>query len=101
MTKAQKYPGSFLRALAGYACAVLSWDGVGFHHSLYGAVFLVFDQNSVDNTLMFWLLLNRACTAPRPPLFPTVPPQRAGRGWERGWRETRLGEQTKGPFITL
>ena len=32
----------------------------------YGTVLWICDQNSVDNTLVFWLLLNSNCAASRP-----------------------------------
>jgi len=35
--------------------------------------------------LMFWLLLNSACTASRPSPFLTLPLQRVGWGWVGGW----------------
>ena len=43
------------------------------------------DQNSVDDTPVFWLLLNSACAASRPPPFLTLPT-----GWTGGWEGTQL-----------
>lgn len=48
---------------------VLGWDGVNFlHSSLYGTVIRISEQNSVDSTPMFYLLLNSAYIVSR--LFP-------------------------------
>lgn len=42
------------------------------HSSPYGTVFCICDQNSIDNTPIFQLLLNSACIATRPSLFSTL-----------------------------
>jgi len=40
------------------------WNGVNFlHSSSYAVVFYIYDQNSVNNTAVFQLLLNNACIA--------------------------------------
>ena len=46
--------------------------------SPHGAVFDVGSWQGVDSTLVVWLLLSGAYTAPR--LFPTFPPPTVGRG---------------------
>ena len=45
----------------------------------------------VDSTLVLWLLLSSAYTAPR--LFPTFPP--SGTGWARSWEGTQPGQLTR------
>jgi len=43
-----------------------------FDSSPYGAAFYIHGQKNVDNTTMFYLLLNNAYTAPKPSHLPTV-----------------------------
>lgn len=65
-------------------------DGVHFlPSSPYDAVFWICDQNNVDYTEMFWLLLNSACATSRPFLLLTLPlSQGVDWGWPRGWEGT-------------
>ena len=54
-------------------CTGFGQDRVNFlHSSWYGAMFWICDQNSIDNTGMFSLLLNSAYTESRPFMFPTL-----------------------------
>jgi len=55
------------------------WDRVKFLHcSLSGSMFWICADNSVDNTMMFELLLNSAYTASRPFLLLRPPHQQEG-----------------------
>lgn len=67
----------------------LYWDRVNFLHSspyrYYGAMFWICNHYSVDNTLMFQLLLNITYAVPRPSPYLTLsfPPQQIGGQWMR------------------
>lgn len=79
------------RELPFYVCAVcctgFGWDGVNFlQSSPYGPVLWICDQNSVDNTPVFWLLLSSDRTASRLSLRPVPPSQWAGWGWAEAVR---------------
>uniref|UniRef100_A0A8C8B9E4 Uncharacterized protein n=1 Tax=Otus sunia TaxID=257818 RepID=A0A8C8B9E4_9STRI len=60
--------------------------------SPHGAVFYVGSWQGVDSTLVLWLLLSSAYTAPR--LFPTFSPL-SGTGWARSWEGTQPGQLTR------
>ena len=60
--------------------------------SPHGAVFYVGSWQGVDSTLVLWLLLSSAYTAPR--LFLTFPPH-SGTGWARSWEGTQPGQLTR------
>jgi len=64
----------------GYGVLVLAGIVNFLHSSLYGAMFWICDENSVDNTGTFSLLLSSAYTEPRPFLLLTPPHQRVGWG---------------------
>lgn len=50
----------------------VGWGKADFlHNSWYGGVLCVCDENSVDNSGMFWLLQSSACTELRP--HPNIP----------------------------
>ena len=62
------------------------WEGVNFlHRHSYGAMFWISEDNTVDNTFMFRLLLSSSYTVSRPSLFLTLPCQRVGWGCTRSW----------------
>ena len=63
------------------------------YSSPHGAVFYVGSWQGVDSTLVLWLLLSSAYTAPR--LFPTFPPLPSGTGWARSWEGTQPGQLTR------
>lgn len=53
-------------------CTGPDWDGLNFlHSSPCSAVFCICDQNRVDNTPAFWLLLSSASTVSKLSLFPS------------------------------
>lgn len=81
----------------------LGWDGVNFlPNRPYDAMLRICGWNSADDTLMFWLLLKRACTAPRLSLFPTLPISHSSwLGRARGCEGTQPGQLTKGIFHTM
>lgn len=55
-------------------CAVFSLDSGNFlHSSWYETVFWICDQNNIDNTKMFSLLLRSTCTVASP-FLPLTPP---------------------------
>lgn len=55
---------------------VFGWDRAHFpHSSLYGALFYISAENSIDNIEMVSLLLSSTCTASRDFLFLTLPHQ--------------------------
>lgn len=65
-------PNLFAKKATLSRCTGPDWDGVNFlHSSPCGAVFCICDQNSVDNTPAFWLLLSSASTASKLSLFPS------------------------------
>lgn len=81
--------------IKGEHCTVHGWDEVSFLHSnLHGAVFWIYDYNSVDNTPVFLLLLNTDCTMSKL-LFSHSVPQEAGWEWERGQESSQLGQLTQ------
>ena len=57
-------------------------------------MFWTCDENSVDNTGMFALLLSSAYTESRPFLLLTPPHQQEGWGCTRTWEGTQLGQLT-------
>lgn len=61
--------------------------------SMYGAVVWICDENSADNTPMFSLLMNSACTASRHFWFLMLPLSEAARTWDypRSCKETQPG----------
>ena len=76
-------------------CAGFGWGRVNFlHSSWYGAMFWICDENSVDNTGMFSLLLSSAYTESRPFLLLKPPHQRVGWGCTRGREGTQPGQLT-------
>lgn len=49
---------------------------------------------SCDGVNFLQLMLSSACTAQRPSLLLTLPPQEVGSGWARGWEVTQPGQLT-------
>lgn len=77
-----------LHQISQYPRTVFVWDRVNFLHSCpygcYGALFWICKQYSVDNTLMFQLLLNITYAAPRlSPYLCHSTPQQIGGQWMR------------------
>lgn len=64
------------------------------HSSLYGAMFLICVEKSVDKTILLWVLLSSAYTESRPFLFLLQPCQRGGWGFTRRWEGKQLGHLT-------
>ena len=66
-----------------------------FHIGLYGTMFWICAEKSVDdNTGMFLLLLSCAYTESRPFPLLTPPHQQVGWGCTRSWERTQLGQLT-------
>jgi len=65
-----------------------------FHNSLYGTIFWIGDENSIDNAEMFSSLLSSAYTESRPLLLLTLPHRQAGWGCTRTWEGTEPGQLT-------
>jgi len=70
---------------------VLSLAGVELLFFIAAHMMLCF---RLVTNIEIWLLLSSACTASRPPLFPTLPPQEVGSGWAKGWEGTQPGQLT-------
>lgn len=73
-------------------CTIFGLDSVKFlYRSFYDAMFWICDENSVDNTEMYWLFLSSVCTMLR--LFLLLRPW-VGKGCTRDWERTQPGQLT-------
>jgi len=91
-----------IKIISLHFCAGFDWDGVNFlHSSLYGAMFWISAENSVDNTGMFSLLLSSAYTAPGPLLVLTPRRQRGGWGCKSIWEGTPADQRDIPHHMTM
>lgn len=76
------------------------WDGINFlHGSWYGAIFWIYNENSVDTAPVFGLLLSSACIALRFPCSHSVlTASRLGLCKKWGGDVARIPQVTEGVF---